>query len=685
MFDAPLPQGQRIGGDFEIIRELGAGGMGSVYLARQLSTDAVRALKVMRPRFQRDAEFVRRFTLEARASARIKSGHVIEVIAAGVDEALKMPWLAMEYLEGMTLNQALRRFGVPGAADARVMLDQLFHAIGGGHDARIVHRDLKPENVLLARASSPNQPFTVKVLDFGIAKWLSESEASATASLWTPLWGAPEQSSPGSSVGPQADVWALGLIVFWLLTGESFWHAERGLPAILKEIVVDPLPPASLRAAALGCTRPLPQAFDDWFARSVAREPSQRFSHAREAAGALFELNLPWAANAPEWRIDAALEFAATHAIGAPPSLDSTDEASAFRWTEAARDTGTGASALLSTESALPVSSTVPLPAPTVPGGPAPGPLLRSPRPGLGGRSRVLAALLLVGGAFATALVWRLGPASTRVALLPGRSTAVAEPPAGMRLVPPGSFLAGPWQNDVDGVLGAASRTAPVTLTAQRPLFIDTLEVDVSSYQACVRAGVCSKAEASDLALAALCNASHPDREHHPVNCVSRAQAQRYCAWLGKRLPSEAEWEHAARGSDGRLYPWGNDAPKSCEIAVVSPLCDRTPLPTRSAGSRVARSLSPFGVADLAGNVWEWVEDSWSREPAGDGPATLAPGAGDTGFGVLRGGSWDHGLERATATARLRALASETDVGFGFRCASSPTPSEAPRGAQPEP
>jgi formylglycine-generating enzyme required for sulfatase activity len=149
-----------------------------------------------------------------------------------------------------------------------------------------------------------------------------------------------------------------------------------------------------------------------------------------------------------------------------------------------------------------------------------------------------------------------------------------------------------------------------------------------------------------------LCNERYADRGRHPINCVSRAQATAYCRWLGKRLPTEAEWEFAARGGTTRIYPWGDAAPETCEMAVVSGLCTRNPVATRPAGSRQSSAQSAQGLADLSGNVWEWVSDGVER-------------------GVLRGGGWDYAADRATTSARLEADPAHADVSMGFRCARS--------------
>ena len=664
MREVPLLQGQRVGGDFEIIRELGAGGMGSVYLARQSSTDALRALKVMRNRYRRDAEFVRRFTQEAKIGARIKSRHVIEVIAAGVDDTLEMPWLAMEYLEGETLDVMLDRFGTPAAVDASVVLEQLFHAMACAHDAQVVHRDLKPENVLIARAESPGIPFTLKVLDFGIARFLGAGEARVTSSLRTLLWGAPEQAIPGSPLGPEADVWALGLLVFWLLTGDSYWHAERDLSAIVQEIVADPLRPAALRAREIGAQHELPHAFDAWFARCVSRAPQHRFRHAREAWHELSAIQLPWPANTPPWRPGNALALLTTQALdgraATPPS-----GARAAHTTSPAQDSAPRLTTMrpLATTAGARDSEL------------APASSSRSLRAMLSSRWLLLAALLTAPiAAYALSDLARRSvaahadPIASSSAAVRASAAPVEQAPNGMRFVPKGDFSAGPWQNDLGDAQLVRVGTNGAHFSLAKAFFIDTFEVDVAAYQRCVRAGGCTESTSADRSLAALCNAGQPTREHHPINCVDRFQARAYCHWAGKRLPSEAEWERAARGDDQRLYPWGNQPPGSCEWAVVSPLCERAPFPTRETGSRALASLSPFGVADLSGNVWEWVEDPWSSDPS----QPASPARSDAGWGVLRGGGWDHESSRATAVNRLRADETHAEVSFGFRCASSP-------------
>src|SRR3990167_512915 len=166
---ANLEPGQLFARDFRIERRLSQGGMGAVYVARQLSTDRLRALKLMHPQLVPDEKSRARFVAEARVGSRIESEHVVEVLAAGVDEASCSPWLAMELLEGEDLGALGRRRGALPVGEVRDAFLQLGHALTAAHAQGIVHRDLKPENLFYARSRRQGQDSVLKVLDFGIA------------------------------------------------------------------------------------------------------------------------------------------------------------------------------------------------------------------------------------------------------------------------------------------------------------------------------------------------------------------------------------------------------------------------------------------------------------------------------------------------------------------------------------
>lgn len=258
--------------------------MGTVYVVEQLSTGKQRALKLMLPQLVSDPSLRKRFEQEARVGGRIESEHVVDVVGAGVDPATGTPWLAMEFLQGEDLATRVQRAGALPPDELRVVLGQVCHAIAAAHDAGVVHRDLKPENIFLAQARRAEVKVTVKVLDFGIAKLVADAGTTATAAIGSPSWMAPEQTARGAAIGPSTDVWPLGLIAFYLLTGHHYFRAAEDesstLANLLREVVLDPLPLASERARELGLT--LPPGFDSWFLHAVVREPQARFGNVRE-------------------------------------------------------------------------------------------------------------------------------------------------------------------------------------------------------------------------------------------------------------------------------------------------------------------------------------------------------------------------------------------------------------------
>lgn len=290
MGDALTP-GAVIARDFRVVRALSAGGMGSVYVVEQLSTGAERALKVMHPLLARDVKLRERFEQEARTGSRIDSEHVVQVIAAGVDDDSQTPFLVMELLTGKDLSEYVAHSGPLSFPFVREVLAQLCHALEAAHRQGIVHRDVKPENIFLAESRRHGGSFTVKLLDFGIAKVIADARTKATQAMGTPYWMAVEQTEPGQEVKPATDVWPVGLLAFWMLTGRSFWRSanidDASAVAALREIAFDPIPTPEARAAELGTPTTFPSGFADWFGRCVAREPSARFANAGDAYRAL--------------------------------------------------------------------------------------------------------------------------------------------------------------------------------------------------------------------------------------------------------------------------------------------------------------------------------------------------------------------------------------------------------------
>ncbi len=303
MSDVQLAEGSFFASDYRIVRPLSSGGMGAVYVVVQESTGAERALKLMHPQLVANPALRKRFEQEARIGGRIESDHVVQVLAAGVDATSGVPYLVMELLRGQDLAGFVAEQGAASPALTLSIIGQLCHALAAAHDVGIVHRDLKPENIFLAKAKRAEVPFTVKILDFGIAKMVAETKTAATDAIGSPMWMAPEQSSKGSSVGPETDVWALGLIAYFLLTGKNYWVSasleDSNMLTLLREMLMDPLEPASGRASSLGARMP-PPGFDTWFSRCVVRERGARFPAARDAHQALIAaIGAPSSANAP--------------------------------------------------------------------------------------------------------------------------------------------------------------------------------------------------------------------------------------------------------------------------------------------------------------------------------------------------------------------------------------------------
>jgi eukaryotic-like serine/threonine-protein kinase len=288
-----VPYGTVVGNDFMVERPLSRGSMGALYVAEQLSTSSKRALKILRRDYVSDATLYKRFEREAQVAAKIPSEHVAQTIAAGVDRKLDVPWIAMELLSGQNLAHHIEETGPIEKDLVRQYLEQLCHALAAAHKLGIVHRDLKPANIFLSEARRiGGGKVVVKILDFGIAKIIAESVTLQGAPLGTPNWMAPEQTT-GESATTATDVWALGLLAFYMLTGKTFWRASLGpsnkdnAVGVMREILHDPIPIAWARAIELGVMEKIPQGFNEWFAQCVARPPSDRFVHAGAAYAAL--------------------------------------------------------------------------------------------------------------------------------------------------------------------------------------------------------------------------------------------------------------------------------------------------------------------------------------------------------------------------------------------------------------
>lgn len=287
-----LRPGDIFADDFRIIALLAQGGMGAVYTVDQISTGQRRALKVLHEQYVSNSAVRQRFEQEARLTADVRSAHIVQTVGAGIDAHTGHPWIAMELLEGQTLEQRYPEGRAAPWDEARGVFAQLGHGLGAAHDVGLVHRDIKPDNILFCSSQIVGLPFVVKLIDFGIAKLAQPASRLGTMVMGSPLWMAPEQMNGTAALSTTTDIWALGLLAFRLLTGGYYWETARDLdlPPLLQEIVGGPLVPPSRRALERGLGPLLPDGFDAWFFRCVAREPAARFPHARVATDALLLL-----------------------------------------------------------------------------------------------------------------------------------------------------------------------------------------------------------------------------------------------------------------------------------------------------------------------------------------------------------------------------------------------------------
>jgi len=285
-----LSRGDRFAQDFEILSMVAEGGMGTVYAVHDHAAGEARALKLLLPELVADEKSRRRFTQEAHVASSIESPHVPQVFRGGIDPVSVTPYIVMELLSGEELRSRVQREGALPPGEALWILEQLTHALAAAHRAGIVHRDLKPENVYLHRDADGER--SVKLLDFGVAKLIEghRTSATGTGAVGSPMWMAPEQTSTGGRIAPATDVWALALLTFYILTGKLFWKAaagHSGVTGLLREIHLDPVPSASVRARALDPNLTLPPGFDGWFEVALARDNSERFVDAGAAMAAL--------------------------------------------------------------------------------------------------------------------------------------------------------------------------------------------------------------------------------------------------------------------------------------------------------------------------------------------------------------------------------------------------------------
>jgi eukaryotic-like serine/threonine-protein kinase len=624
--------------NYRVIDQLGEGGMGVVYRAEHTLIGRRAVIKILRPEFSRNPEIVNRFFNEAKSTTSIEHPGIVDIFDFGF-HASGSAYIVMELVNGESLAARLARERLPFEVQVAVAR-RVASAVGAAHAKGIVHRDLKPDNILLT--PDPENPglLRVKVVDFGIAKLAEDAQQQGhvrtrTGSVMgTPAYMSPEQCRGAGRLDHRSDIYSLGCIMYEMACGHRPFERE-GMgeimgahmyeapprPSAFEPSLAPPLEVVILHALA---KRPedRPQTMEALIAEldhvgfRPATAPMDRVATITGPPGAWGPPSYP-----PARVTTLSHAAAAVGTITTPPP-----GAARSRRLRAAALVGglacvagvVAAVAITGSHRAAPPRAAIP-PAPAVAApavvAPAPAPAVAAPAP---------------------AVV----PAPEK----PGKPEIAV--PEGMVLVPAGTLRQGR-----DKYRDRPALDVPAHEVAVAALFLDRTEVTNGAYKKFVDAG--------------RVRAPWPERAPFqllaplPVVNVTFEDAQAYCRWRlpTGRLPSEPEWEWAARGPEGRLYPWGNEYRREC----VNGLDGAEGVIQSSDKHRCG--ATPSGILDLSGNVWEW-----TSSPASSYPGSTLPAPGH-GFMVVRGGSVFN-TDRDELTTTVRQFVKLPNGYLGFRCAA---------------
>ena len=685
----------------------GEGGFSTVYRAQHLiwkQPVAIKFFKVLEDANPNMREkLLEDFVQEGKLMSELSSKSAAIVQARDIGKlALPgggwIPYMVLEWLDGLPLDILLRReknqkLPPRNLAQALQLLDAAAIALDVAHKKGVAHRDLKPANIMIM-GDARGEEVTVKLLDFGIAKVMADHEqlqqqlqmTGHEITAFTPNHGAPEQFSRNyGATGPWTDVYALALILVEIMRG-----GQRALDGdTFFELGVSSCDP-NRRPTPASFGLQVTPAVEAIFAKALTVDPKGRFPAAgafwRELHRAVFPDSDTWNAGRNTTTGDHPTEMMPT---GMVPG----------RSAPSASVPGV-ADALTHDRTPSTLAGTVPPPG-------------RSNRVLLGA---LTGAVLMGGGGIGAYYATRSDDGRTDDAV----SSASAPKPAATATEsatptgPDAIAWDGPCPKRMKAVIGGKYEMGsdepgfplwkPAHEVTLDSFCLDVHEVTVAEYDACVAEGGCKPADETpdfpaskgddvkthEQKLAAygeLCNAGQKGRADHPINCVDWYRAEAYCKHYGLRLPTEAEWELAARGTDGRKFPWGNDAgdhtymnaggpewkswKEAHDMEAPGPLMYDTSDGYEGTApvGKFPRAQTQSGQMDMVGNVWEWTADWYALYENAPATNPKGPAVGDRK--AIRGGGFNGVFQNwLRPAARYHQLATASVHAIGFRCAA---------------